>query len=150
MEITEYFSSDDKAHCLSEISRSDWTAGKFLHELLSTGKYEDFCGEGLKVLLLTQGGELISFCTYAMKDEIPDTDLHKWVGFVYTFPKHRGKRCAGRLLEHAYSLARAEGLPFLYISTDKTGVYEKYGYSYWKTMTAFDGEKCRIYRISVL
>ena len=146
MKIIEYFSSPEKEHWLEKIQRADWSASKYLHELLSENKFFDFCGEGSKLLLLTQGDELVSFCTYAMQDEIREPSMYMWVGFVYTFPKHRGKHCAGILLEHACTLAKEEGREHIYISTDKTGLYEKYGYTFFKTMTAFDGAECRIYR----
>lgn len=37
MKIIEYFTAENKAHWLSEIKKSDWGAGQFLYELLSTG-----------------------------------------------------------------------------------------------------------------
>ncbi len=48
-----------------------------------------------------------------------------------------------------YRLARAEGFPFVYISTDHTGLYEKYGCAFWKTMRNLQGDDCRIYRMEV-
>lgn len=149
MEIIEYFSSSEKEHWLGEIQKADWTAAKYLHELLSENKFFEFCGEGSKLLLLTEGSELVSFCTYAFQDEIREPSMYMWVGFVYTFPEYRGRHCAGILLEHARSLAKSEGRESIFISTDKTGLYEKYGFTFYKTMTAFDGEECRIYRKDV-
>ena len=35
MEIIEYFTSENKAHRLSEIKKADWNAAKFLAHLLS-------------------------------------------------------------------------------------------------------------------
>ena len=51
-----------------------------------------------KVLLLTEDSKLISFCTYAGKDDIQPTELSPWVGFVYTFPEYRGHRYVGLLM----------------------------------------------------
>ena len=34
---------------------------------------------------------MISFCTFAEHDDIPDTELTPWIGFVYTFPAFRGE-----------------------------------------------------------
>ncbi len=66
--------------------------------------------------------------------------LTPWVGFVYTFPDYRGKRHMGKLLEYAYSLAKAESHKHIYISTGETGLYEKYGYSFWKIMKDINGD----------
>ena len=99
MNIINFFESDRQEHWLEEIARSNWGAGDFLCELLSNGTFFDAVGEGSKVLLLTDGDELISFCTYAQKDDIQPTELTPWMGFVYTFPKHRGHRYVGLLFE---------------------------------------------------
>lgn len=61
-----------------------------MYELLGQETFFKATGENSKVLLLTDGDELISFCTYAEKDDIQPTDLSPWRGFVYTFPEHRG------------------------------------------------------------
>ena len=38
MKIIDFYTSDDKAHWLSEIKKSDWGAGKYLYELLRDQK----------------------------------------------------------------------------------------------------------------
>lgn len=75
MKIIEYFNSDWQTHWLSRIKKSDWRAGQYLYQLLDEGKLQDAVGENAKVLLLTEGDELISFCTYAEKDDIQPTEL---------------------------------------------------------------------------
>ena len=70
MQVVNYFESNRQAHWLEEIKRSDWNAGSFLADLISRGMFFDAVGAEAKVLLLTEGDELISFCTYAEKDDI--------------------------------------------------------------------------------
>ena len=105
MQIKDFSKTSNKEFWLKKISESDWSAGKFLYEILRNGSFYDLCGEKSKVFLLTEGNDLISFCTYAERDDIPDTDLTPWIGFVYTFPYFRGKRRIGKLLEHIYLCA---------------------------------------------
>lgn len=150
MEIIEYFASKRQEHWLGQIKRSDWGAGQYLYELLQREELRTLCGVSTRVLLLAEGDELISFCTYAEQDDVRDASLTPWVGFVYTFPEHRSHRRMGKLLDYAYSLAREEGHPYLYISTGETGLYEKYGYAFWKTMKDIGGEESRVYRIEVI
>ena len=82
MRVINYFDSNKKEHWLSEIKRGDWKAAGFLYELLYKGTFAEAAGEKSKVLLLTDGDELISFCTYAEKDDIQPTELTPWMGFV--------------------------------------------------------------------
>ena len=146
LRIIEYFSCGEQSRWLNEIQKSDWSAGQYLYELLRDHRLKELCGESTKVLMLADGEQLVSFCTYAEQDDIREPSLTPWVGFVYTFPAFRGNRYMGQLLDHAEVLARGEGHRCIYISTGETGLYEKYGYSFWKTMKDVNGEDSRVYR----
>lgn len=145
MKIIEYFSADNKEYWLSKIGESDWGAGQYLHDLLEKQILKQYVGENTKVLLLTEGDNLVSFCTFAEKDDIQPTELTPWIGWVYTFPAYRGKHCAGELLKYAESLAVEAGLKNIYISTNHDGLYEKYGYVFFAVMKDMDGEDSRVY-----
>ncbi len=90
-------------------------------------------------------GEIKKSDWSAGQDDIPKPSLTPWIGFVYTFPEYRGKGCIGELLKYAYGLAGNEGHKHIYISTGETGLYEKYGYSFWKMMKDIHGEESRVY-----
>ena len=145
MKITDYFESDRKEHWLNEIGRGDWGGARDLHGLLSSSTFFGAVGEKSKLLLLTNGDELLSFCTYAEKDDIQPTDLTPWIGFVFTFPEHRGHHYAGLLIDEAERLAAAEGVSDIYISTNHIGLYEKYGCMFMTEMKDINGEPSRIY-----
>ena len=146
MKVIEYFTSNDKAHWLEEIAKADWGAAKFLHQLLSEGKLKETLGDSALVPLLTDGEKLVSFCTFAPLDDVQPTELSPWIGFVYTAPEYRGHRYAGELLNWAESVATVMGREAVYISTDHTGLYEKYGYDFFKTAKSVGGKETRIYR----
>ncbi|MBQ2066089.1 MAG: GNAT family N-acetyltransferase [Clostridiales bacterium] len=145
MNVINYYECDNKEHWLEQIGRCDWRAGQYLHDLIRDGKLLDMIGADSKVLLLTEGDELISFCTLAEKDEIQPTDLKPWMGFIYTFPEYRGHRYLGKLFEAAGDIAKEEGFTRVYISTDHTGLYEKYGCEFTGEMQSIYGENCRVY-----
>lgn len=145
MKVINYFDSDNQQHWLDELGRSDWRAGAFLRHLLSSGTFFDAAGEHSRVLLLTDGDELISFCTFSEKDDIQPTDLTPWVGFVYTFPAHRGRRFAGLLFDEVERLAREEGVKEVYLSTNHIGLYEKYGFEFKTMLDDMDGQPSRVY-----
>ncbi len=145
MNVIHYFESDRRDYWLGEIGKSDWDAGDYLYRLLRDGAFFDLVGEGSKVLLLTDGDALISYCTYAKKDDIPQTDLTPWVGFVYTFPAYRGNRYVGLLFEEADRLARQAHVPELYVSTNHVGLYEKYGCTFKMLARDYEGQWSRIY-----
>ena len=73
-------------------------------------------------------------------------DLSPNVCAVYTEPEHRGKGVAGRLLNMAVEDMRSKGISPLYLLTDHTGFYERYGWEFF-CMAQGDGEpyKSRMY-----
>ena len=146
MKVIEYFTTDKKEHWLSEIKKSDWGAGQFLYQLLSEGRLKQMVGETALVPMLVDGDRLIAFCTFAPKDDIQPTDLFPWIGFVYTFPAYRGHRYAGMLLDYAESIATIMEREYIYISTNHIGLYEKYGYEFYKMEKDIEGEDSRVYR----
>ena len=145
LEVINYFDSDRQEHWREAIRRSDWRAGLFLARLLENDTFFDAVGANSKVLLLTDGDELISYCTYAEKDDIQPTELTPWVGFVYTFPEHRGHRYAGLLFVEVERLVEKEGVKEVYLSTNRVGLYEKYGFTFRTMLTDLDGNPSRVY-----
>lgn len=145
MEIIGYYSSENKEHWLSEIKKSQWSAGQFLHKLLSDDTFKDTVGESSDVLMLTEGDELISFCTLAEKDDIQPTELTPWIGFVYTFPQYRGHCYSEKLLSYAEEKAKEKFFDKIHISTNHIGLYEKFGYELYGIMKDIDGEDSRVY-----
>lgn len=145
MEVKELYGIEDKEYWIDQIKKSDWGAGQYLYELVSKNELKALCGETTKVFLLTEDKQLISFCTLAELDDIRDTDIGPWIGFVYTFPQYRGHRYMGILLNAAYETAKNNGAGQIYISTGATGLYEKYGYSFCQMMKDMHGEDSRVY-----
>lgn len=146
MELIEFFSCDKKHFWLDKLQKSDWSAGKYLFDLLKNEKLKELCGESTTVWMLTEADELYSFCTLAEKDDIQPTELTPWIGFVYTFPLWRKKGYCRILLNHVEQFAAQQGFQCVYISTDHTGLYEKYGYSFRQTMPDIEGNPSRVYQ----
>ena len=144
MNVISFYESGRQTHWLAEIGKSDWRGSAFLHTLLRDGTFFDACGAGARVLLLTQGDRLVSFCTYVEKDDIP-SDLKPWMGFVYTFPPYRGHRYMQLLFDEVARLARQEQVSRVYISTGQIGLYEKYGCKFLTKMVNQNGDLARIY-----
>ena len=149
MEIKEISELENQQFWISKIKEADWEAAKYLVELLETGNFYTRCGKSSKVFLLIENHDLISFCTFAEKDDIPDTDLTPWIGFVYTFPQFRGKRRIGKLIEHIYRLAKKQGFENLYISTDQPGLYERFGFTFIGKQKESHGEDELVYKLPI-
>lgn len=146
MKIIEYFTSENQTHWLEQIGKCDWGSGQYLHQLLSENNLKNMVGENALVPMLVDGEELVAFCTFAPLDDIQPTELTPWIGFLYTFPKYRGHRYAGMLLDYGESIATVMGREYIYISTGHIGLYEKYGYEFFRIEKDIGGEESRVYR----
>lgn len=145
MEIIDYFQQGEPAGILSQIQSAPWSGAASLFRLLDSGTFFEKLGPSSRLLVLMDGDQMAAFCTLAERDDIPDTELRPWIGYVYTSPQYRGRHCAGQLISSAESLAAAQGYPSVHISTGHKGLYEKYGYGLYKILKNKHGEDSRVY-----
>lgn len=146
MEIIRYFESDRQRELMEKIAACDWSAARFLAELLQKGTFHETLGGWGHLFLLMDGQALVSFLTLTGQDAVRDEAMTPWVGFVYTAPDYRGHRYAGVLLRYAESCAAGLGYPTVYIASDHVGLYEKYGYTYLENRMDCWGHDQRVLR----
>ena len=149
MKIIELMSIKNKNMYIEQLSQCEWIAGRFLAKIVMNGEFIKLCKENAKVFLLVENDEIISFCTYAMQDEIYAPDMFPWIGFVYTYEQYRGNHYFGKLLDYIITLAKKENHKNIYVSTNATGLYEKYGFKYYTNMLDITGNDSRIYCIDL-
>ena len=73
----------------------------------------------------------------------PDLAPNLCAGFVE--PAWRCRGLAGRLLDHIRSDMAAQGVHTLYLVTDHTSFYERYGWRFYTMVTGSDGCATRLY-----
>lgn len=146
MEIKGYYSLDEReqAAMRDAIGKAEWSGATLLAAWLKNGMLPEKCGAGIRLLLGVEGECLASFLTLAPRDDV-DSPLTPWIGFVYTFPAFRGQHRAGTLIEHACMLAKEEGHARVYVSTNATGLYERYGFEFLCMDTDVWGGDTRVY-----
>lgn len=144
MEIIHYFQSDRQTELVAKIAACDWSAARFLVELLEKGTFQETLGGWGELYLLMDGENLVSFVTFTGQDAVRDEALTPWIGFVFTRPEYRGHRYAGQLLRHAEAAAAKLGYQKIYIATDHVGLYEKYGYTYQENRIDCWGDDMRV------
>lgn len=141
--IVEFKQVKEKQNMLLEyLKNCDWDAGKLLAELLIK---DEFFNKEDKILFLLDNNFIVSFLTLAHQDCIADKTLSPWIGFVYTDKKYRGHRNSEILIKYALNIAKLNGNKNVYLATDHIGLYEKYGFTYWKNMEDIYKEDSRIY-----
>lgn len=179
MRIIEYFeqTKELQQYLRQQIVQGDWRAAKYLYEALEQGKLKEQYGESTRLLLLVgnapnvtaaetvreeseddaaeglQAPELFAFCTLAERDEIAEEetkpDMKPWIGFVYTYPAHRGNRYSENLIRQACELAKQDGYEKVYLSSNEIGLYEKYGFVFLGKRNTIWGEETQVFEMAV-
>lgn len=144
MNILNFSKVSDKNKWIAKIRECEWSAAKFLADLLEEEKFHELLGEGC-LLLMTDGENLVSFCTLTKKDCVDDESMFPWIGFVFTSPEYRGHRYSGELIAFACNEAKKQDYDKVYLATDHIGLYEKYGFTYMESRMDIYNEESRIY-----
>ena len=90
--------------------------------------------------LALSGDRIVGGCGVIANDFHPRTDLTPNVCAVYVEPEFRRKGIAGKILGFCAKDMAEEGIPTLYLLTDHTGFYERYGWEYLCPVTGFGEE----------
>lgn len=147
MKIVDFNDCEAKDVFLTQIDSCDWSAGKFLAELIRENRFEQTLGGWAKLFLLVDNDMLVSFVTLSAQDCIvaPDLSPTLWLGFFFTMPEYRGHRYGKLLIDYACDVARKKGYGKVYLATDHIGLYEKYGFGYLESRIDVYGDDSRIY-----
>lgn len=95
--------------------------------------------------LLIDNDKIIGCAGLITNDFISRMDLYPWVCAVYIEKEYRGNAYGSLLLEQAKIDAKAGGFSHLYLCTEHTGYYEKYGFEHIGTGYHPWGDSSRIY-----
>lgn len=91
-----------------------------------------------------EGGRIIGGMGVIDNDFHERKDLRPNVCAVYTEPDYRGRGVAGALLEFVCADMQEAGIEKLYLLTDHTSLYERWGWEFFG-MVRGDGGKLRMY-----
>lgn len=146
MKVIEYFEDNDKELWKNQIAAADWRAAVFLAELLNDiPRMESLLGKGCRLFLLAENEKLIAFATLSDQDCIRMPERFPWIGFVYTYPEYRNKGNSRFLLNTICEKAKSSGYSEVWIATDRTNLYEHYGFTYIENLRDIYGDEDRVY-----
>ena len=113
-----------------------WVAGPHLAQMLREGRFRDW--EAPFAALC--GGAVVGFCTLLETDYYPENRYWPWISTIFVDEAFRGRGICGGLIRAAEQHALAAGFRAVYIPSDMTGFYERYGYVKIDSLVNYGGD----------
>ena len=129
---------------------AEWFAGKWgiaVEEYAGSMEEGERRPDGVpQWYVVTDGGDEIIAGAGLIENDFHDRkDLSPNVCALYVEEAYRGRGIAGRLLETVLRDAGRMGYPQLYLVTEHTTFYERYGWQFLTTVLGDDGIPMRLY-----
>ena len=99
-----------------------------------------------KWYIMLEGGRIIAGAGVISGDPPMQKEQRADVCAVYVEEQYRGKGIAGALLEYICIDMMLRGVEALYLTTEMTGFYERYGWEFVAEIPDGDAQKMRVYR----
>lgn len=91
------------------------------------------------------GGRIVGMATIMHSDYYPLPEIYPWISTLFVSEAYRGNRISEKLIKCANDYAEALGFDKTYIPTEFVGLYEKYGYCYFKDIVNYGNGIDRLY-----
>ena len=98
--------------------------------------------------IVIEGQQIIAGAGVIENDFHDRKDLTPNICALYVEPERRCRGIAGHLLEHICKNMAVKGISTLYLITEHTSFYERYGWEYLCMVKGDDGEQMRMYKKS--
>ena len=98
--------------------------------------------------IVIEGQQIIAGAGVIENDFHDRKDLTPNICALYVEPERRCRGIAGHLLEHICKDMAVKGISTLYLITEHTSFYERYGWEYLCMVKGDDGEQMRMYKKS--
>lgn len=118
-----------------------WIAGPHLADMLQENHFADWEA----VFAAVRGESIIGFCTFLEKDYYPENRYWPWISSIFVDEACRGQGLCGQLIEAAVGHARSCGFARVYIPSDITGLYERYGFRRIDELVNYGGDVDQVF-----
>lgn len=122
-----------------------WKAGPFFAKDMKNNTFKDW----QRVYIAHENDQIIGYCTFAIKDCIPNEDYSPFIGYIFVDEKYRGNRLSQKMIENALNYAKGIGFKKVYIVSGEKGLYEKYGFRKIDVMKDIYGNWEQVFCINI-
>lgn len=142
IEVRKVMQTDALWSRLADYAQScSWIAGPHLAEMLRENRFSDWEA----VFAAMDGERIVGFCTFLKTDYYPENRYWPWISSIFVDEQYRGRRISGLMIEKAIEYAKEQGFDKVYIPSDMTGFYEKYGFELIDRLVNYGGDEDNVF-----
>ena len=116
--------------------------GKHLANMMKNNQFSDW----ESVFAAISGEKILGFCTLLKEDYFPENRYSPWISTLFVDENARGSRISEKLIEAAAQYAKENGFAKVYIPSDMTGFYEKFGFEPIDVLENYEGQFDTVFR----
>ncbi len=113
-----------------------WIAGKHLAYIMRENQFQDW----ESVFAAIEDNKIIGYCTFMKTDYYPENRYSPWISTLFVDEAKRGNRVSRKIIETVIEYARSKQFSKVYIPSDMTGFYEKYGFKKIDELKNYGGD----------
>ena len=142
IEVRKVVRTDALWNRLADYAQScSWIAGPHLAGMLRENRFS-----GWEAVFAAMDGErIVGFCTFLKTDYYPENRYWPWISSIFVDEQYRGRRISGLMIEKAIEYAKEQGFDKVYIPSDMTGFYEKYGFELIDRLVNYGGDEDNVF-----
>lgn len=142
IEVRKVVRTDALWSRLADYAQScSWIAGPHLAGMLRENRFSDWEA----VFAAMDGERIVGFCTFLKTDYYPENRYWPWISSIFVDEQYRGRRISGLMIEKAIEYAKEQGFDKVYIPSDMTGFYEKYGFELIDRLVNYGGDEDNVF-----
>lgn len=127
----------DLRHALADYAQNcSWVAGPHIAGMLRENRFTGW----ETAFAAIRNGRIIGYCTFLRTDYYPENRYWPWISSIFVDEEHRGRGVCGMLIGAAIRHAQQCGFRRVYIPSDMTGFYERYGFERIDELRNYGGD----------
>lgn len=118
-----------------------WSAGKHLADIMRRNVFTEW----ESVFAAVANHEIVGFCTFLKTDFYPENKYSPWISTIFVKEPFRGRHISEKMINRVIKYAKKVGFPRVYIPSDITGFYEKFGFEKIDELVNYNGDTDNIF-----
>ena len=113
-----------------------WGVGKHLADMMRRNVFTEW----ESVFAAVANHKIVGFCTFLKTDYYPENRYSPWISTIFVGEPFRGRHISEKMINCVIKYAKRVGFSSVYIPSNMTGFYEKFGFKKIDELMNYGGD----------